>query len=58
MRKPRSPDNVTVDRTPSVWFLRLELAIKRKDVEVALTAQRRLSELGFDVRVIREAVAS
>ncbi len=52
MRKTTTPNASAVDRTPSVWFMRLETAIRDKDVERALHAQRRLTQLGFDVQVI------
>jgi hypothetical protein len=48
-----------VDKTPTVWFMRLEEAVKKSDVRSALEATKRLQRLGYDVNLReQEAVTS
>ena len=47
-----------VDRTPSVWFMRLEDAVKKRDVRKALEATRRLQVLGYEVAIRDQEAAA
>jgi len=56
-RKQIGPE--IVEKTPTVWFMRLEEAIKKSDVRSALEATKRLQRLGYDVNLRElEAAAS
>ena len=47
----KMPGPEIVDKTPSVWFMRLEDAVKKRDVRKAIEATKRLQGLGYDVNL-------
>ena len=47
-------DPSIVDETPAVWFIRLQDAVKKRDVRRALEAQKQLQNLGFDVNLLHQ----
>jgi len=50
-KNPPAVDPSCVERTPTVWFMRLEDAVNNRDVRQVLQAGQRLLDLGFEVNL-------
>ena len=47
-----------LESDPDYWWIRLSTAMRRGDLEAAAEAQKRLSELGVDVRFRRVSASA